>query len=304
MVDRSAPLHLAHPEPVLEVRDLTVRAGRHTLLRRIDFQVPRYRVLALLGSSGAGKTTLLRCLNRLAELSAGLRVQGQVCLCAEPLYPASGVAGMDPDRLRARIGMLFQQPVVFPGSIRRNVLFGLLHSDRRPARRQRDEIVEKVLCQVALWDEVKERLGEPAATLSVGQQQRLCLARALALDPEVILMDEPTGALDPAATRAIEELIRRLRGERTLILVTHDPAQARRVADLVGIVARRGGVNGARGEEAGELVELAPTETLFTEPRTPEARHFLHPGSDLDPEALADSPTHRPLSTLPKETSR
>jgi phosphate transport system ATP-binding protein len=150
------------------------------------------------------------------------------------------------DTLRAHIGMLFQQPVVFPKSIFQNVIFGTRHLGRVP-RRHWPEVAERALCEAALWDEVKDRLHEPALRLSVGQQQRLCLARTLAVDPEVILMDEPTSALDPRSTEAIEALILSLRETRTIVLVTHSLGQARRVADYLACVAVRGG--------AGEIIE-------------------------------------------------
>jgi phosphate transport system ATP-binding protein len=174
--------------------------------------------------------------------------------------------------------------VIFPGSVSRNVAFGLRGE---VPRRRWPERVEEALREAALWDEVKDRLDEPAVELSVGQQQRLCLARALALEPEVVLMDEPTGSLDPASTRAIEEQVRRLAEHRTAVLVTHDLGQARRVSDRLGVVLRRhpdpaaprGISRGSRGtereERVGELVEVGPTETLFRRPRDPEVAAYL-----------------------------
>jgi phosphate transport system ATP-binding protein len=239
---------------VLEVRGLSVRAGRRTILRNVELRVTRGEVLCLVGPSGAGKSTLLKCLNRLVDLEPGLSVEGDVRLDGEPIY----ARGVDPDRLRARVGILFQRPVVFPGSVRANVLFGARHAGAVPRRRW-PELAERVLREAALWDEVAGRLDEPAGTLSVGQQQRLCLARTLALDPEVVLMDEPTSALDPASTRKIEELILGLKGRRTVVLVSHDPDQARRVADRAACVAVRDG-------GGGELLACGPCDTLFADP--------------------------------------
>ena len=214
--------------PVLAVRDLSVSIRRQPILRSIHFDLPPRRILGILGPSGAGKSTLLRCLNRLIDLTPGSHVSGEVRFHGtDILAPAT-----DPDAVRARIGILFQQPAVFPVSIRRNVLFGLRHL-RRVTRREAPALTEQALREAALWDQVKDRLDAPAQTLSVGQQQRLCLARTLATDPEVLLMDEPTSALDPDTSAAIEQRMRALRARRSLVLVTHDPAQAERVCDPI-----------------------------------------------------------------------
>jgi|GEM_PF-331593 len=285
--------------PVLEARGLTVRTHRRVLLRGVSLQVPPGTVLGLVGPSGVGKTTLLKCFNRLLDLTPGLTVEGEVLLDGQPIYRR----GLDTDRLRARIGMLFQQPVIFPGSIYRNVAFGLRHL---VARRQWRERVEGALCEAALWREVRDRLDEPAAELSVGQQQRLCLARALALQPEVVLMDEPTGSLDPASTRAIESLVRRLADRHTVVLVTHDLEQALRVTDRLGVVlprcpsgSREG--SGQVGERVGELVELGPTKSLFRSPRDPEVAEYL--GSCSASPRPANEPSTHPLGLPDSEPS-
>jgi len=216
----------ASPSPILAVRDLSVFIHRQPILRDVRFDLPPRSILGILGPSGVGKSTLLRCLNRLIDLTPGSRVSGEVRFHgANILAPQT-----DADTLRARIGILFQQPAVFPSSIRRNVLFGLRHL-RRVTRREAPALTEKALREAALWDQVKDRLDAPAQTLSIGQQQRLCLARTLATDPEILLMDEPTSALDPETTAIIERLMHSLRTQRSLILVTHDPAQAERVCD-------------------------------------------------------------------------
>ncbi|HEV8582321.1 MAG TPA: ATP-binding cassette domain-containing protein [Thermoanaerobaculia bacterium] len=213
-------------EPVLETRGLSVSTHRRLLLRAVDLRLEPRQVLGILGPSGAGKTTLLRCLNRLIDLTPQLAVSGEVLLHGRSIYGR----GVDADALRARVGMIFQQPVVFPGSIADNVLFGVRHTRRLP-RRAWPERIETALREAALWGEVRHRLREPAASLSVGQQQRLCLARALAGEPEILLLDEPTSALDAVSTAAIEELILRLRERHAIVLVTHNLQQARRVAD-------------------------------------------------------------------------
>jgi len=223
--------------PVLVVRDLTVRSGPRTLLRNISFSVPPRCVFGLIGPSGAGKTTILKCMNRLIDLTPALSVTGDVLLHGHSIYARS----VNPDDLRARVGMLFQQPAVFPRSIYQNVIFGVRHLGSVPRRRW-PEVAEQALREAALWDEVKDRLREPAARLSVGQQQRLCLARTLASDPEVILMDEPTSALDPRSTQAIEDLLSRLKLRRTVVLVTHNIPQARRVTDRLACLCVTDGV--------------------------------------------------------------
>jgi phosphate transport system ATP-binding protein len=249
-------------EPVLETRRLSVAVGRRCLLRSIDLRVEPRRVLGILGPSGAGKTTLLRCLNRLIDLTPSLAVSGEVELAGRSIRGR----GVDVDALRTRVGMLFQQAVVFPGSIADNVMFGVRHT-RRPARRDWPERIERALREAALWEEVRHRLREPAASLSAGQQQRLCLARVLAGQPEVLLLDEPTSALDAGATAAIEELILRLRERHAIVLVTHGLRQARRVADSLVYLAVRDG--------AGEVVESGSCQDLFARPRTPELARYL-----------------------------
>lgn len=237
-------------EAVLETRGLTVTAGGRPLLRAVDLAVRRGEVLGLLGPSGAGKTTFLRSLNRLTDLIPGLAVAGEVRFEGRSIH----APGVDVDALRLRVGMIFQQPVTFPGSILQNVLFGLRRVGRAP-RREWPDRAEQALRQVALWEEVAHRLHERAAGLSVGQQQRLCLARALAVEPEVLLLDEPTSALDPRSTELIEELVRGLRGLRTVVLVTHNLGQAERVADRIACFELRDG--------AGELATCAACEEFF-----------------------------------------
>ncbi len=248
--------------PILEVRGLDVLAGKKPLLRDVRFDVHRKQVFGIIGPSGAGKSTLLRTLNRLTDLMPGLRVSGDIRLHGGSIFGSD----VDVNALRTRVGMLFQQPVVFPASIGENVLFGAKRLQRL-SRSERQDLVERSLREVALWDEVKDRLKSSALALSVGQQQRLCLARTLAVGPEIILMDEPTSALDPRSTQAIEELILRLKQQHTIVLVTHNVAQARRVADWLACVCVRDGV--------GQIVESAASDELLDNPQCREAVEYL-----------------------------
>ena len=249
-------------EPLLRVRGLSVVAGDRALLRNVTLDVHPREVLAIIGPSGAGKSTLLKCLNRLIDLTPTLRVKGEVLFHGQSIYER----GVDVDVLRARVGILFQQPVVFPKSIYQNVIFGVRHLGV-VSRRRWPEVAERALTETALWNEVKDRLDESALKLSVGQQQRLCLARTLAVDPEVILMDEPTSALDPKSTESIEQLVLRLKEQRTIVLVTHNLAQARRVADSVACVCVRDGT--------GEMVEHACCDEVFSNPQCQEVVDYL-----------------------------
>lgn len=219
---------------ILQIRHLSVHTGTRTLLHDISLDIPRGGVFGLMGPSGAGKSTLLKCLNRMTELSAGLRVSGEILFHGQSIHRTS------PDDLRSRIGILFQQPVVFPKSILANVIFGVKHLGEVP-RREWPAAAEKALRETALWDEVKDRLRAPARQLSVGQQQRLCLARTLATGPEIILMDEPTSALDPRSTAAIEYLITRMGVTRTIVLVTHSTRQARDLCGRLAFIAVKDG---------------------------------------------------------------
>jgi phosphate transport system ATP-binding protein len=264
VVTEGVPLRLVGDlrEAVLEARGLAVTAAGRPLLRGIELKVPARQVLGLIGPSGAGKTTLLRCLNRLSDLSPALRVRGEVRFHGRDVY----APGTDVDALRARVGIVFQQPVVFPCSVLENVVFGARRLQRLPRRRW-PGVAEAALREAALWEEVKDRLQQPAQALSVGQQQRLCLARTLAVGPEVILMDEPTSALDARAAEAIEELVRRLKQRHAIVLVTHNLGQAQRLADGLICLGVRDGV--------GEVVETAGGDTLLDRPADQEVGEFL-----------------------------
>ncbi|HXU32011.1 MAG TPA: ATP-binding cassette domain-containing protein [Thermoanaerobaculia bacterium] len=263
-VPEAAAADTALAPAAVETRALGVTHAGRPLLRGIDLRVEDRRVLALVGPSGAGKTTLLSCLNRMIELAPGIRQEGEVFLFGE------SIARRDADAVRREVGMLFQQPVIFPGSIADNVLFGLRHAGIAP-RASFPERLERALGEAALWDEVKDRLREPAASLSVGQQQRLCLARALAVEPRVLLLDEPTSALDPRSTEAIEERIREIAKSRAIVLVTHSLGQARRVADQLACLDRRDGPGGP----AGELFECGPCRERLDRPQSRELARFL-----------------------------
>ncbi len=238
------------PPVKIVLRDLSVRYGAARALDRVTLDVPAARVTALIGPSGCGKSTLLRTLNRLNDTVAGVRTEGDVRLDGESiLAPDTDVVA-----LRRRVGLVFQRSNPFPKSVFENVAYGL----RINGLRNRDEIADRVgesLRAAALWSEVSDRLQESALTLSAGQQQRLCIARALAIQPEVLLMDEPASALDPIATQRIEELIHVLKRTYTIVLVTHNLQQAARVSDQTAFLWQ------------GRLIECGPTEELFTAPR-------------------------------------
>lgn len=238
--------------PILRVENLSVIIQRTSILDNINLEVPPCTVFGLVGPSGAGKSTVLRCLNRMVDLTPDIRVTGRICFNGQNIFSPS----VDGDILRTRIGMIFQQPVVFPTDIKRNILFGAQRL-RRMSRREGDELMEKMLLEVSLWDEVKDRLRDSALRLSVGQQQRLCLARTLATDPDIILMDEPTSALDARSAEAIESLILRLKANRTVILVTHNLGQARRITDWVACICRSD-LTGA-----GQMLESACCDAFF-----------------------------------------
>jgi phosphate transport system ATP-binding protein len=240
----------------LEVRDLSVLFGARQVVRGVSLEIPRNRVVALLGSSGCGKSTLLKCLNRMNDLNPEAVVSGSVLLNGQDIYDPA----VDPVDVRKRVGMVFQRPHPFPKSVFQNVAFGPM-VNRMEGELSR--LVEDALKKAALWDEVHDRLDEPATTLSSGQQQRLCIARALAVGPEVLLMDEPASELDPRAAQRIEELIFSLREEYTIVIVTHHLQQAARVSDFTAFL------------DDGELVEFGPTEALFTNPREERTEAYV-----------------------------
>jgi phosphate transport system ATP-binding protein len=244
--------------PVLTVETFSASFGELEVLRDINLSVQHSRVTALMGPSGCGKTTLIRCINRMHELVPEARVSGRILLHANDLYR------MNPIVVRRKIGMVFQRPNPFPTmSIYDNVAAGYNLNGIRIRRDERDRIVEESLKKAALWDEVRDRLHKKGSFLSGGQQQRLCIARALAMNPDILLMDEPTSALDPKATAHIERLITELKKNVTILLVTHNIAQAARVSDYTAFLY------------LGELVEFGTTDKLFTVPEDKRTEEYL-----------------------------
>ena len=249
-------------ESVFQLNGVGVWYGTKHAISEINMSIPLNRVTALIGPSGCGKSTLLRCMNRMNDLIPGARVEGAVEYRGADIYAND----IDPVEVRRRIGMVFQKPNPFPKSIYENVAFG---AKVNGIRGNMDEICEQALRKAALWDEVKSDLKKSGLALSGGQQQRLCIARALAVQPEVILMDEPCSALDPIATLKIEDLIRELVQNYTIIIVTHNMQQAARVSDYTAfMLAQEHGVN-------ARLIEYGPTTEIFTNPREKRTEDYI-----------------------------
>lgn len=243
---------------VLKVENFSASFGDNRILKDINLAVPRNVVAALMGPSGCGKTTLIRCVNRMHELIPGATVSGRMTLIDEDIY------AMQPIILRRKVGMVFQKPNPFPTmSIYENVIAGYKLNGIRIPKPELDNIVEQSLKKSALWDEVKDALHRKGTFLSGGQQQRLCIARALAMNPEIMLLDEPTSALDPKSTSQIEELFVELKKNVTMLLVTHNIAQAARVSDVTAFIY------------LGELIEFGPTEKMFTVPKDKRTEEYL-----------------------------
>jgi len=241
----------------ITVRDLDLYYNDFHALKNINIELPEKEITAFIGPSGCGKTTLLKSLNRMNDLVEGCRITGQIFLDGADIYK-----GMDINLLRKRVGMVFQKPNPFPMSIYDNVAYGpRTHGIRSKAKL--DEIVEKALHDAAIWDQVKDRLKKNALGMSGGQQQRLCIARALAVQPEVLLMDEPTSALDPISTSRIEELALELKKDYTIIMVTHNMQQATRVSDHTAFFL------------TGEIVEFDRTENLFSFPKDRRTEDYI-----------------------------
>ncbi|RUL89626.1 phosphate ABC transporter ATP-binding protein PstB [Tautonia sociabilis] len=264
------PSPAAPPAPgadaVLVARDLSVWYGSTQALRGVSIAIPRNRITALIGPSGCGKSTLLRCFNRMNDLIPGFRMEGQLGFDGDP------VAGpeVDPVTLRRRVGMVFQKPNPFPKTVYHNVAWGARINGYTG---DLDELVERSLRRAALWDEVKDKLNRSGLDLSGGQQQRLCIARTLAVEPEVILMDEPCSALDPISTARVEDLMEDLKAEYTIVIVTHNMQQARRVSDMTACLM----LDEARGNghRPGVLAEFSPTDVLFTTPKDPRTEAYI-----------------------------
>jgi len=244
-------------KPKISISNLNLYYGDFQALKNIDLELPPREITAFIGPSGCGKSTLLKSLNRMNDLVEGCRITGKVLLDGQDIY-----RGMDINLLRKRVGMVFQKPNPFPMSIYDNIAYGpKTHGVRSKVKL--DEIVEKALRDAAIWDEVKDRLKKNALGMSGGQQQRLCIARALAVQPEVLLMDEPTSALDPISTSRIEELALELKKEYTIIMVTHNMQQATRISDRTAFFL------------LGEVIEYGKTEALFSMPRDQRTEDYI-----------------------------
>ena len=250
----------------IDVKDLNVFYGNFKAVEDISIGIDARSVTAFIGPSGCGKSTFLRTLNRMHEVIPGARVEGEVLLDGDNLYGP----GVDPVTVRSQIGMVFQRPNPFPTmSIRDNVLAGVKLNNKRMAKSEADNLVEKSLQGANLWKEVKDRLHKPGSGLSGGQQQRLCIARAIAVQPDVILMDEPCSALDPISTMAIEDLIDELKSNYTVVIVTHNMQQAARVSEKTAFF------NIAGTGEPGRLIEYSQTTDIFSNPKEKSTEDYV-----------------------------
>ena len=246
---------------VISVKDLNVYYGKFHAIKDVNMEIRQNTVTALIGPSGCGKSTFIRCLNRMNDLVVTALVTGEVNYNGQNIYSP----GIDATEIRSMIGMVFQKPNPFPKSIYQNVAFGLKVNGFSG---DLDTAVERSLRQAALWPEVKDRLGDSALTLSGGQQQRLCIARALAVEPDVILMDEPASSLDPIATVAIEDLVRELKKEYTIVIVTHNMQQAARISDETAFFM-------VGDDYSGYLVEQDDTQKIFTNPSDERTEAYI-----------------------------
>ena len=241
----------------LSIEDLNLHYGEFHALHDINMQIAPQEITAFIGPSGCGKSTLLKCINRMNDLVEGCRVEGEILLDQKDIYCIEDV-----NQLRKRVGMVFQRPNPFPMSVYDNIAFGpRTHGITKKS--ELDDIVERSLRQAAIWQEVKDRLNKSALSFSGGQQQRLCIARALAVEPEVLLMDEPTSALDPISTLKIEDLALELKKQYTIVIVTHNMQQAARISDKTGFFL------------LGELIEYGATEEIFSNPRRLKTEEYI-----------------------------
>jgi phosphate transport system ATP-binding protein len=245
-------------QPHISIQNLNVHIGKNHILKNINLDIPDKKVTSLIGPSGCGKTTLLKTMNRLLDRQTDVHVAGKVLVDGENIYDPK----VEVTHIRKKMGLLSQRPFPLPMNIYDNIAYGQrIHGNNN--KKELDEIVEKYLRGVNLWDEVKDRLKSPATRLSIGQQQRLCLARGLAIEPEIILGDEPTSALDPISTQHIEELFLQLKDKYTIVLVTHILRQARRVSDYIGFVYM------------GEIIEFGPTEEILLNPKEKLTKDYV-----------------------------
>ena len=255
-----------HQEPevndVIQVRDVDIFYSQFRAVKGINLGIPQNKITAFIGPSGCGKSTLLRAFNRMNDLIEGAHIKGEILLNGQNLYAAD----IDPVEVRRKVGMVFQKPNPFPKSIYDNVAWG---AKINGFKGDMDALVEQSLRGAALWDEVKDKLTQSGLSLSGGQQQRLCIARAIAIKPEIILMDEPCSALDPVATLKIEELMRQLAEEYTIVIVTHNMQQAARASDYTAFLMMDS------NDRAGHLVEYGPTSQMFTNPKHEQTEAYI-----------------------------
>jgi phosphate transport system ATP-binding protein len=250
--------------PIVDIKLKALYYGQFKAVRDTDLKIKRNSITAFIGPSGCGKSTVLRSINRMNDLVRGFRFEGHVHFRGKDVYDKK----VDPVAVRRHIGMVFQQPNPFAMSIYRNVTFGLRLNGYKGNVQDR---VEQALRGAALWDEVKDKLHQSGLALSGGQQQRLCIARAIATEPEVLLMDEPCSALDPVATRKVEELMLELKKRFTIVTVTHNLQQAKRVADMTGFLY----VDTSQGSRTGYLVEYAGTDQIFNDPKEKHTKEYI-----------------------------
>jgi phosphate transport system ATP-binding protein len=252
-------------EFVLQSENVNVYYGDFLALKGVYINIPKNKVTAFIGPSGCGKSTLLRCYNRLNDLIPSFKLQGNVTYNGQNLYGKD----IDPVQVRRRIGMVFQRPNPFPKSIYENIAFGARINGYKG---DMDELVERSLKQAALWDEVKDKLHQSGLAISGGQQQRLCIARTIAIQPDVVLMDEPCSALDPISTLKVEELIHQLKERYTIVIVTHNMQQASRVADLTAFFNV---IPTEKGDRQGYLAECDRTEVIFQSPKEQATQEYV-----------------------------
>ena len=245
-------------EVAITVNELSLSYADKAALNAISLQIPKYKVTAFIGPSGCGKSTLIRCFNRMNDLISSCKISGEILIDEQNIYHKS----VNVAELRRKVGMVFQRPNPFPKSIYENVAYGLRLQGVKNSLLL-DEVVEKSLRDAALWDEVKDRLHDNALSMSGGQQQRLVIARAIAIEPEILLLDEPASALDPISTLKIEELIYELKQTYTIVIVTHNMQQAGRVSDYTAFM------------NLGNMVEYAQTSTIFTNPQEKQTEDYI-----------------------------
>jgi phosphate transport system ATP-binding protein len=265
-VEQDRPRKDLSREKVFELKDVTVKYDGKPAVREISFDVFKHNITALIGPSGCGKSTLIRCFNRMNDLIPSATVEGEILYHGQDLYGPN----VDPVQARKLIGMVFQKPNPFPKSIYDNIAFG---PRTLGMKGNMDEIVEKALRGGALWDEVKDRLGDNAYGMSGGQQQRLCIARCIAVEPDVILMDEPCSALDPISTGKIEDLMFELKNEFSIVIVTHNMQQAARVSDMTAFLIVE--LDADEQNRWGRIVEYDETEKIFTNPSDQRTEDYV-----------------------------